>query len=170
MINNLVELSGYSGYFVNPSGQIFSNRRGTLKEMAYPKDKDGYIRLCISINNKRSYLPLHRLIAITFIPNPEHNPVVNHKNGIKDDNRVENLEWCSVKENTNHAIYELKISHIQPLIVIEKQTNKEFYFDNCIDFAKFLKLSYKHVNSVINGKYQGSPILTKYDVKKVQRL
>ena len=169
-MNKLIEVKGYSGYFINKNGQVFSNRRGKLTEMSYPKDKDGYIRICFSINSKRSYFRLHRLIAETFIPNPNNYKYVNHKNGIKDDNRVDNLEWCTSKENTNHAIYELKTSHIKPLIVTNKETHEILYFDSCIDFAHFLNLSYKHVNAVINGKYQGSPILSKYDVKKVQRL
>jgi hypothetical protein len=67
-------------------------------------DKDGYKIISTRRDDGRSTtVRVHRLIAEAYIPNPENKPVVNHKNGIKDDNQVENLEWVTVSENTQHG-------------------------------------------------------------------
>lgn len=73
--------------------------------------KTGYARICAreSKTNKRKDLYIHRLVAQYFIPNLEQKKYVNHINCIRNDNRVENLEWCSAKENTD---YTLKQKHI----------------------------------------------------------
>jgi len=64
----------------------------------------GYVVVQITKNNITRQRFVHRLVAESFIPNPENKPTVNHKNGVKTDNRIENLEWCTQRENNIHAL------------------------------------------------------------------
>lgn len=63
----------------------------------------GYLTIT---RNHKKYL-IHRLIATAFIPNPQNKPFINHLNGVRNDNRIENLEWCTAGENNHHSMYVL---------------------------------------------------------------
>jgi len=88
-------------YKVDSLGNVYGLKDNLLKPA---KDSNGYLRVGLMIDEKLQTKKVHRLVALTYIPNPENKPYVNHKNGIKSDNRVENLEWVTPKENTAHAI------------------------------------------------------------------
>lgn len=84
------------GYFVSPRGNVY-NRHGEIMEGAI--DRFGYRHIIINKKNKN----IHRIIAETFIPNPNNLPCINHKDGNKLNNEVWNLEWCTHSYNTIHA-------------------------------------------------------------------
>lgn len=94
---------GYEGYYdVSSDGRILSLRRGA--ELKFGNCGDGYLGVNLSVNGVRRGFSVHRLVAQAFIPNPDGKPQVNHKNGDKTDNRVDNLEWVSASENSLHSV------------------------------------------------------------------
>ena len=122
-------------YTVNKEGHVTNTK--THKRLAETIDKDGYVIISIVHNRKQHKLKQHRLIAQAFIPNPENKPEVNHKNihnlssrDNKRDNSLDNLEWCTTKENNKHA---RDTGLLVPKIGIQAPGAK--FTDNVIDKA-----------------------------------
>ena len=96
------DIEGFEGlYQITNHGRVWSIH--CKRFLAFYREHKGYMTVSLSKNNKKHYVSLHRLIAKAFIPNLENKPQVNHINGIKLDNRISNLEWCTARENIQHA-------------------------------------------------------------------
>jgi hypothetical protein len=98
------DIEGYGGlYQVSSLGRVKSLRFGKERVMIGTRTRYGYLRISLCVENKQKTYRVHRLVAKAFIINLENKPEINHINGIKDDNRVENLEWSTRDENMRHA-------------------------------------------------------------------
>ena len=91
-------------YEVSNYGNVRRKLQNNYKNLKPFADKDGYLKVCLCENQKRLYRFVHRLVAQTFIPNLENKPTVNHIDGNKKNNNLENLEWATYQENNIHAL------------------------------------------------------------------
>jgi hypothetical protein len=115
---------------------------------------DGYLKCNLKINGKRFDFRVHRLVAIAFLDKPIGKDIINHINGIKTDNRVENLEWCNSSENIIHAVKErlikTKLTDKEALEIIQSKLSqrklaKIYGVNHTIIWRIKNKIAYKHL-------------------------
>ena len=100
-----VDIKGFEDYQITDDGRVWSKK--TNRWLKYFLTEKGYLSVTIRNNSKKRGYFVHRLVAETFIPNPENKPCVDHINTIRTDNRVENLRWVTPSENAFFHIYAL---------------------------------------------------------------
>lgn len=115
MNNEYIPVKGFEKYYlVNKQGDIFSLR--SKRTIKYYKDKDGYLRVRLYGKDKSIWIGVHKVVALTFLENPNNYTMVNHKNFKRDDNRVDNLQWCSAKENVQWSLPHYKGTNFMAVI------------------------------------------------------
>ena len=132
-------IPGYEGYYeISNTGKVRSLTRTIIKsngrpQTFYGEEKKptltpfGYYRISLAKQGIKQFYFIHRLVALTFIPNPDNKPFINHKDENKTNNNVENLEWCTSLENNNYGTIKERHSKTtsHPIIMCDKETHEE---------------------------------------------
>jgi hypothetical protein len=166
---------GYEGlYDVSSKGRIRRvhppnyKHKETLYVVLKPViNRMGYYRITLSKNNNRINYSIHRLVAMAFIENPSNKPFINHKDGNKVNNTVENLEWCTPGENNIHA-FETGLNRYHPehLPLLRGEDNpKHILKENDVRKIRILLESGKYTQSEI-GKMYGVSKYAIFDIKR----
>lgn len=143
-------LNDFNNYAISNTGIVINVK--TKKRLTPVVNKSGYLQVSICQNGLKKTFLIHRLVALYFLDNIDNLPVVNHKDGVKVNNHVTNLEWCTSSQNTLHAqALGLKTDN-RPIKAINLDDNSSIVFYSIGEAASFFKTNRGSIHRVLNGK------------------
>lgn len=145
----------YKDILVSDDGRVLSHRRGPWKELTPTDNGRGYKTVSMGRSMPRKYI--HRIVAETYIPNPNKHREVNHIDGDKSNNSANNLEWCTRSHNLKHsyknrlhdytkAVDAMKKSHSKPVRIVETGE----VFESVSACARHLNTQHGNINECLN--------------------
>ena len=146
----MIDIIGYEGlYAITNCGQVWSYRKNTFLK---PYLARGYFKVCLCKDKIRKQVLIHRLVAESFLPNPQNLPQINHIDENKKNNCVDNLEWCNAKYNINYGEHNKKVgkSHCKKVYCVELGK----VFESAKLAAMQLGLSDSNIAKCCKGKYK----------------
>lgn len=159
MKENWKKIEGFDGkYYISTNGEIYSIPAKRILKTCI--SNTGYELVCLrSPNGKRKQYTVHRLVALTFLPNPENLPIINHKDENKLNNKVENLEWCTYSYNSTYGEHLNKKNRTlhspsrKECWIINLESKELMHFDSLNEAADFLQTKSTKLANVAKGKY-----------------
>ena len=146
------DVVGYESlYAVTSCGKVWSYQ--SKKFLKPVVAKNGYMRIMLYKDGQRKMYSLHRLVAMTYLPNPENLPEVNHKDENKTNNCIQNLEWCDRKYNHNYGTINERISNSLKIPILQYTLDGEFVHEwpSASDVGKEVC---GHICDCLKGRYK----------------
>lgn len=159
MIEEWRIINRFPKYEVSSFGRI--RKISTNKLLFLKTHTTGYKQVAIQENNKKYYLYVHRLVAEAFIDNPNNYPYVNHKDEIKTNNNVENLEWCTPKYNANYGTCKerMGLAHQKKVKQYTKDGKLIREWKSYSEAEKALGLTPGDISKYVNSKFHWESVL-----------
>lgn len=147
-----MQLYFYNGqptnYSISEDGKVFNNK--TKKFLKGQTNKNGYISYSLSLPSDKKRFLAHRMVMETYCPNGNSRQLeVNHINGIKNDNRLENLEWCTAEENKQHA-RDNNLYATKPIYGFNDNLENVIYYKSSMDLFRTTGWSLSQISSACN--------------------
>jgi len=165
------DIKGYEGlYAINKKGQVWSYKRERYLKCSIAGGGKGYLSVSLCKNGEIKHYKISRLLAQTYIPNPNNHPVVDHKNINSLDNRLSNLRWVSYSDSMrnqtkpqNETSKYLGVFYVKSRKVWVARINidgKRKYLGHCKTELEAIKAHRKYINKHFKGFYQSNKLVT----------